>query len=70
MVKRIEVSVRCIDDYDEIIYGYDAEYSSEGNTQIVQSEADDDTKALASDALLYTHTLLKNQIKELSNKEN
>lgn len=67
---RIEVSVRCVNEYDNTcIYSCDATYSVEGNT-LIQSEVDDHTKALASDALLYTHTLLKNQIKtELSNKE-
>ena len=66
---RIEVTVRCINEYDNTgIYSCNAVYSSEGNT-FVQSEADDYTKAMASDALLYTHMLLKNQIKELSDKE-
>ncbi len=67
---RIEVSVKCINEYDNTgIYSCDAVYSSEGNT-LVQSEVDDHTKALASDALLFTHTLLKNQIKtELFDKE-
>ena len=67
---RIEVSVKCINDYDNTcIYSCDAVYSSEGNT-LVQSEADDHTKALASDALYMASTLLKNQIKtELSDKE-
>lgn len=66
---RIEVSVKCINDYDNTgIYSCDAVYSSEGNT-LVQSEVDDHTKALASDALYMTSTLLKNQIKtELSDK--
>lgn len=67
---RIEVSVRCINEYDETcVYSCNASYSSKGNT-FVQSEVDDHTKALASDALLMTHTLLKNQIKtELSDNE-
>lgn len=60
---RIEVSVKCINDYDNTgIYSCSAVYSSEGNT-LVQSEVDDHTKALASDALYMTSTLLKNQIK-------
>ena len=67
---RIEVSVKCINDYDNTcIYSCDAVYSSEGNT-LVQSEVDDHTKALVSAALYMTSTLLKNQIKtELSDKE-
>lgn len=67
---RIEVSVKCINDYDNTgVYSCDAVYSSEGNT-LVQSEVDDHTKALASDALYMTSTLLKNQIKtEPSDKE-
>ena len=72
---RIEVSVRCINEYDNTtIYSCDAIYSSEGNTvvhsEIDDSEVDDHTKALASDALYMTSTLLKNQIKtEPSEKE-
>ena len=67
---RIEVSVKCINEYDNTgIYSCDVVYSSEGNT-FVQSEVDDHTKALASDALYMTSTLLKNQIKtEPSDKE-
>ena len=67
---RIEVSVRCINEYDNTsIYSCDAVYSSESNT-LVQSEVDDHTKALASAALYMTSTLLKNQIKtEPSDKE-
>ena len=67
---RIEVAVRCINEYDNTsVYSCDATYCSEGNT-LVQSEADDYTKAMASDALYMTSTLLKNQIKtELSDKE-
>ena len=69
MSLKIEVTVRCINDYDNTcIYSCNAVYSSESNT-LIQSEVDDHTKAMASDALLYTHTLLKNQIKELSDKE-
>ena len=67
---RIEVSVKCINEYDNTcIYSCDASYCEEGNT-LVQSEVDDHTKALASDALYMTSTLLKNQIKtEPSDKE-
>lgn len=67
---RIEVSVKCINEYDNTsIYSCDASYCEKGNT-FVQSEVDDHTKALASDALLMASTLLKNQIKtELSDKE-
>lgn len=70
MSLKIEVTVKCINDYDNTcIYSCNAVYSSEGNT-LIQSEVDDHTKAMASDALLYTHTLLKNQIKtECSDKE-
>lgn len=60
---RIEVSVKCINEFDNTgIYSCNAVYSSEGNT-FAQSEVDDHTKALASDALYMTSTLLKNQIK-------
>ena len=67
---RIEVSVKCINDYDNTrIYSCDATYCEKGNT-LVQSEVDDHTKALASDALYMTSILLRNQIKtELSDKE-
>lgn len=67
---RIEVTVRCINEYDNTsVYSCNAVYSSEGNT-LVQSEVDDHTKALASDALYMTSILLKNQIKtEPSDKE-
>ena len=67
---KIEVTVRCISEYDNTsVYSCDAVYSPEGNV-LVQSEVDDHTKALASDALYMTSTLLRNQIKsELSDKE-
>lgn len=70
MSLKIEVTVRCINDYDNTgVYSCNAVYSSEGNT-FVQSETDDYTKAMASDALYMTSTLLRNQIKtELSDKE-
>ncbi len=70
MSLKIEVTVRCINEYDNAsVYSCDATYCSEGNT-LVQSEVDDHTKAMASDALYMTSTLLKNQIKtELSDKE-
>lgn len=70
MSLKIEVTVRCINDYDNTcIYSCNAVYSSEGNT-LIQSEVDDYTKAMASDALYMTSTLLRNQIKtELSDKE-
>ena len=65
---KIEVAVRCIKD-NTSVYSCDAIYSSDGNV-LVQSEVDDHTKALASDALYMTSTLLRNQIKsELSDKE-
>ena len=64
MSLKIEVTVRCINEYDNT-----SVYSSEGNT-LVQSEVDDHTKAMASDALYMTSILLRNQIKtELSDKE-
>ena len=67
---RIEVSVKCINEFDNTcIYSCDASYCEKGNT-LVQSEVDDHTKALASAALYMTSTLLKNQIKtEPSDKE-
>ena len=67
---KIEVTVRCINEYDNAgVYSCDVVYSSEGIV-LVQSEGDDHTKALASDALYMTSTLLRNQIKtELSDKE-
>lgn len=70
MSLKIEVTVRCINEYDNTsVYSCDAVYSSEGNT-LVQSEVDDYTKAMASDALYMTSILLRNQIKtELSDKE-
>ena len=70
MSLKIEVTVRCINEYDNTsVYSCDAVYSSEGNT-LVQSEVDDHTKAMASDALYMTSILLRNQIKtELSDKE-
>ena len=65
---KIEVTVRCINDNTDV-YSCDAVYSSEGNV-LVQSEVDEHTRALASDALYMTSTLLRNQIKsELSDKE-
>ena len=70
MSLKIEVSVKCINEYDNTsVYSCNAVYGSEGNT-FVQSEVDDHTKALASDALYMASTLLRNQIKtEPSNKE-
>ena len=70
MSLKIEVTVRCINEYDNTsVYSCDAVYSSEGNT-LVQSEVDDHTKAMASDALYMTSILLRNQITtELSDKE-
>jgi hypothetical protein len=65
---KIEVTVRCVKD-NTSVYSCDVVYSSEGNV-LVQSEVDDHTKAIASDALYMTSTLLRNQIKtELSDKE-
>ena len=67
---KIRVTVDCINEFDASkIYSCCADYSSSGNT-LVQSEVDDYTKAMASDALYMTHMILKNQIKtELSDKE-
>ena len=64
------VTVECVNEFDNSkIYSCSADYSSSGNT-LIQSEVDDYTKAMASDALYMTHILLKNQIKtELSDKE-
>ena len=65
---KIEVTVRCINDNTDV-YSCDAVYSSDGNV-LIQSEVDDHTKSMASDALYRTSTLLRNQIKsELSDKE-
>ena len=61
---KIRVTVDCINEFDDSkVYSCCAVYSSRGNT-IVQSEVDDHTKALASDALYVTHTILRSQIKE------
>lgn len=70
MSLKVEVTVKCMNEYDNTcIYSCNAVYSSEGNT-LVQSETDDYTKAMASDALYMTQTLLRNQIKtERSDKE-
>lgn len=70
MSLKIEVTVKCINEYDNTsVYSCNAVYSSEGNT-LVQSEVDDHTKAMASNALYMTSTLLRNQIKtEPSDKE-
>lgn len=67
---KIEVTVRCINEYNNTsVYSCNATYCSEGNV-LVQSEVDDHTKAMASDALYMTSTLLRNQIKtERSDKE-
>lgn len=63
MSLKIEVTVKCINEYDNTgVYSCDAVYSSEGNT-LIQSEVDDHTKAMVSDALYMTSTLLRNQIK-------
>lgn len=68
MSLKIEVTVKCINNYDNTrIYSCDATYWTEGNTivhsEIDDSEVDDHTKALASDALYMAHTLLRSQIK-------
>lgn len=70
MSLKIEVTVRCINEYDNSrIYSCDATYCEKGNT-LVQSEVNDHTKAMASDALYMTSILLRNQITtELSDKE-
>lgn len=67
---KIEVTVRCINEYDNTgVYSCNAVYSSEGNV-LIQSEVDDYTKSMAADALYTTNMLLRNQIKtELSDKE-
>lgn len=63
MTLKVEVTVKCISEYDHTcVYSCDAVYSSSGNT-LMQSEADDYTKAMASNALYMTHSLLRNQVK-------
>lgn len=67
---KIRVTVECFNEFDNSkIYSCCADYSSSGTT-LVQSEVDDHTKAMASDALYMTQTILRNQIKsEISDKE-
>lgn len=70
MCLKIRVTVECFNEFDNSkIYSCCADYSSSRNS-LVQSEVDDYTKAMASDALYMTHTILRNQIKsEISDKE-
>ena len=64
MTLKVEVTVKCINTYDNTcVYSCDAMYSSSGNT-LMQSEADDHTRAMASNALYMTHILLRNQVKD------
>ena len=64
MTLKVEVTVKCINIYDNTcVYSCDAIYSASGNT-LMQSEVDDHTKAMASNALYMTHTLLRSQIKD------
>lgn len=67
---KIRVAVECINEFDgSEVYNCCAEYSSSGNT-LIQSEVDDHTKEMASNALYITHMLLRKQIKtETSDKE-
>lgn len=67
---KIRVTVECFNDIDESkVYSCCSEYSSKGNT-LIQSEVDDYTKSMASNALYITHQLLDSQIKsEPSDKE-
>ncbi len=65
---RIRVTVECISESDSgMIYSCCADYSSSGN-MLIQSEVDDHTKAMASDALCVTSALLKNQIGKTKNE--
>lgn len=63
----IRVTTECFNEFDNSsIYSCTAEYGSKGNT-LVQSEVDDHTKAMASDALLVTSKLLRMQIEDNDN---
>lgn len=58
---RVEIEIHCFDEYDNTgIYSCIAEYSKDGNT-ITQSEVDDRTKKIASDALACTSKILEMQ---------
>ena len=55
---RVEIEIHCFNEYDNTeIYSCFTEYSKDGNT-ITQSEVDDRTKKIASDALLMTSKIL------------
>lgn len=70
MSLRTEITVKCINECDgSCIYSCNATYSKQKNT-FIQSEVDDHTKALASDALYMTFILLYNQIKNNEVTEN
>lgn len=58
---RVEIEIHCFNEYDNTkIYSCFAEYSKERNT-ITQSEVDDRTKKIASDALACTSKILEMQ---------
>ena len=58
---RVEIEIHCFNEYDNTeIYSCFTEYSKDGNT-ITQSEVDDRTKKIASDALLMTSKILEVQ---------
>lgn len=58
---RVEIEIHCFNECDNTgIYSCFAEYSKDGNT-ITQSEVDDRTKKIASDALLMTSKILEVQ---------
>ena len=58
---RVEIEIHCFNEYDNTgIYSCFAEYSKDGNT-ITQSEVDDRTKKIASDALACTSKILEMQ---------
>ena len=62
MSLKVEITVNCINEYDDTgIYSCKAVCSKKGIT-LSDSEVDDHTKAMVSDALYMTSTLLKNQI--------
>lgn len=72
---RVEIEIHCFNEYDNTgIYSCFVEYSKDGNT-ITQSEVDDRTKKIASDALACTSKILEMQTnhedlkKEQTNQE-
>ena len=58
---RVEIEIHCFNEYDNTeIYSCFTEYSKDGNN-LLQSEVDDRTKKIASDALLMTSKILEVQ---------